>query len=275
MCADKRSDQLWEMVKLRFAEAFRKRDETIYWKDFHSASSLSNLDQYSSAGFRDGQEWITRVQEALVYDAYPSLKLISLPAASQINNSALSEAIVKRRSCREPMRADRELSLTDLSDLLYYGYGENPNGFKNIPSGGALYPLDLYLYSFNVELLDAGLYYYSHRDHGLKQLHKKIAREEIDPFFSNKKTYEIVKSSSAHLFITSSFLKNSWKYLERGYRFALMEAGHLAQNINLVAAAKELACLNIGGFCDDQINQFLDLTGLVEATLYIIAIGHR
>ena len=52
-----------------------------------------------------------------------------------------------------------------------------------------------------------------------------------------------------------------------------MEAGHLAQNVNLVAGGLGLGSVNIGGFLDRQMDEFLDLDGLTHSTIYLIAIG--
>jgi len=52
-----------------------------------------------------------------------------------------------------------------------------------------------------------------------------------------------------------------------------LEAGHLAQNIYLVTTALGLGCVAIGGFMDDEINEILEVDGVNEAVVYVIAIG--
>ncbi|MDN3509536.1 MAG: SagB/ThcOx family dehydrogenase [Candidatus Neptunochlamydia sp.] len=244
------------------------QNKTVYWSDFHQASSLCDIDRNSTIGFQIGIDNIKKLQEALIHDSYPSLPLIDLLVPSNIDCS-LSEAILRRRSCRKPMISN-SLSLQNFSDILYYGYGKAANGFRHIPSGGALYPLEIYIYCNDVESIDSGLYYYSSQHHGIKNLFVEKSKKDLESLFVD---YNTVKNASAYIFITASFLKTVWKYSERGYRFSLMEAGHLAQNINLVAAAKSLACLNIGGFFDLKSNQFLELDGVLDANLYIICLG--
>jgi SagB-type dehydrogenase family enzyme len=85
----------------------------------------------------------------------------------------------------------------------------------------------------------------------------------------------IPQAASLTIFITALFERTVFKYGERGYRFILLEAGHVAQNINLVAAALGLGCLNIGGFFDREIDDFLSLDGITHSTIYMIAIGKR
>jgi nitroreductase len=54
------------------------------------------------------------------------------------------------------------------------------------------------------------------------------------------------------------------KYGERAGRFALIEAGHAAQNLTLRAAADELACYELGGYAD---NSLLPTLGIVRGGL--------
>jgi SagB-type dehydrogenase family enzyme len=62
------------------------------------------------------------------------------------------------------------------------------------------------------------------------------------------------------------------KYSDRGYRFALIEAGHAAQNLSLIAEALKLKCCSIGGFLDDELADILELSG-DELALYGIALN--
>lgn len=85
----------------------------------------------------------------------------------------------------------------------------------------------------------------------------------------------IAFETSAIFFITALFDCSIFKYGDRGYRFVLLEAGHVAQNINLVATALELGCGNVGGFFDRQIDDWLGLDGVTHSTLYLVGIGKK
>jgi SagB-type dehydrogenase family enzyme len=54
-----------------------------------------------------------------------------------------------------------------------------------------------------------------------------------------------------------------------------LEAGHVAQNINLVSTGLGLGCINIGGFYDRHVDDLLGLDGIRHSTIYMIAIGKR
>ena len=64
------------------------------------------------------------------------------------------------------------------------------------------------------------------------------------------------------------------KYGERGVRYAHMEAGHVAQNICLQAAALNLAATPVGAFRDDEIRQVLQMAPEAEP-LYLLPVGRR
>ena len=65
-----------------------------------------------------------------------------------------------------------------------------------------------------------------------------------------------------------------WKYADRGYRYILFEAGHCAQNINLLSLALNLGTLNLGGFFDSTLSDLLKLDEDEEVPLYCIALGY-
>jgi len=64
-----------------------------------------------------------------------------------------------------------------------------------------------------------------------------------------------------------------FKYNERGYRFVLLDAGHLGQNVCLMATAMNLGVLPIGGFLDDELNRLLDIDGVHESVVYPLLVG--
>jgi SagB-type dehydrogenase family enzyme len=81
--------------------------------------------------------------------------------------------------------------------------------------------------------------------------------------------------ASLMLMITAAFNRSTFKYGARGYRFALLEAGHVAQNVNLAVTELGLGCFNVGGFYDRVADRFLGLDGLGQSTVYMTAIGGR
>lgn len=82
-----------------------------------------------------------------------------------------------------------------------------------------------------------------------------------------------VKKSSAVLIISAIYKRTEIKYGSRGFRYVLLEAGHVGQNIYLIASALKLKCCVIGGYLDKEINALLDLDPDQEIVLYLIALA--
>ena len=71
------------------------------------------------------------------------------------------------------------------------------------------------------------------------------------------------------------FKRTILSYGDRGYRHILVEAGHLGQNIYLNSVALGLSCCAIGGYIDDKLNSLIDVDGLNESVVYVLAVGKR
>ncbi|WP_051367197.1 thiopeptide-type bacteriocin biosynthesis protein [Hamadaea tsunoensis] len=63
------------------------------------------------------------------------------------------------------------------------------------------------------------------------------------------------------------------RYGMRALRFAVAEAGHLAQNLALVAAATGLHLGMIGGFYDDLVHEVFGLDGIDNLAIYLMPVG--
>jgi len=75
-----------------------------------------------------------------------------------------------------------------------------------------------------------------------------------------------------HLHISTGSIVR--RYGQRGLRFALLEAGHLAQNLVLVATALGFKSITLGGFYDDALAVAGGLDSVAELPVYLIPIGH-
>jgi SagB-type dehydrogenase family enzyme len=204
---------------------------------------------------------------------------IPLPAPGPIDQP-LGEAIVRRRSRRD--FGCEPIAFETLSALLYAGYGvtrvheaedERPAlPLRAVPSGGALYPLEVYAAAVRVGSLPAGVYHFDPLSAGLEVVRPRLAAAELGAL----STYpEVASSCAALILVAAIFGRTRFKYGLRGYRFALLEAGHLAQNVLLAATALGLSAVPLGAFYDRRTDDFLGLDGVNESTLYTIALGRE
>jgi SagB-type dehydrogenase family enzyme len=72
---------------------------------------------------------------------------------------------------------------------------------------------------------------------------------------------------------TGIILRSMWKYRNRCVRYICMDAGHIAQNLQLAATALGLGCCTIGAFYDEEINEVLEVDGEEETTIYLATVG--
>ncbi|UCC87421.1 MAG: SagB family peptide dehydrogenase [Anaerolineales bacterium] len=206
------------------------------------------------------------------YKIYPEAEQIALPDPHDYQGLSLEEAIQKRRSIRD--YAPQPLSLEELSRLLYAAQGitDQRRAFRAAPSAGALYPIETYTIVHDVVGLQPGLYHYAVADHALEQLQIKNLRKEI---MIAGIAQEMLGQAQACFVLSAVFQRTRWKYRERAYRYVLLEAGHIGQNLYLAATSMGMGACAAGAFLDDELNKLLGLDGEDEAALYMLSVGKR
>lgn len=202
---------------------------------------------------------------------HPHAATVPLPPSAPLV-MPIGEAIAARRS--ERVHTGDALSLAQLAAILRAGYGVTGSGpegvpLRSVPSGGALYPLDLYVATSHVEGLGCDIHHYDPLRDALERA-RSFAPSELERLTPDPSA---IRDAAAIVFAAAVFWRARFKYGQRGYRFALLEAGHVAQNILLAATALGLASVPLGGFFDRQVNEFLDLDGLHDAALYVLPIA--
>lgn len=213
------------------------------------------------------------------YKCYPNSPIVDLNEYNDIEyNNNIFNIIKKRRSSRN--FTPYSISISELHSILHYSYGitgykkidtigENWN-YRSVPSGGGLFPLELYIY-INNSALPKGIYHFRADNNSLEIIDNKELIQEL----SNSISADNINLSecSCLVFVTSIFQRTMLKYGERGYRFILQEVGFVGQNISLISEALNLKSCMLGGFIDDDINEILNINGVTETIQSIIVIG--
>lgn len=200
-------------------------------------------------------------------------KAIKLPEPKTTGVLSVEEAIAFRRTRRT--FAAKPLSMPDLSQVLWAAQGITEKRWKHraAPSGGALFPIDLHIVvrKDGVKTLPAGIYKYIPDGHYLQ------TRSEGDV---NTKLRDVGYSqtffadSPICLILVAEPKRSTWKYGERGYRYIYMEAGHIAENIQLIGESLGFSVGLVGAFKDESVAELLNLKK-DESPLYIIPVGYR
>ncbi|WP_341367357.1 SagB/ThcOx family dehydrogenase [Yoonia sp. BS5-3] len=205
---------------------------------------------------------------------YPHADRVALP---DTDRGALDELAASRHSDRS--FSDAPLSLADLARLLRSAYAalgpdmmENGQKFlrRPVPSAGGLYPLELYALVRNVDGLAKSIYHYDTIGDALETVSVSDWEPQARHAFH---TWSFVKDAPVVLCIGAVFDRNQAKYGPRGYRYILLEAGHVVQNICLRAAELGLGSLCMGGYQDSLVNPLIGLDGVKEAVIYSVAVG--
>ena len=204
------------------------------------------------------------------YKRYDGARRVPLPPPAPISRS-LTTVLDERRSRRD--YTGEPISLEELSALLHAAQGITEPSYpkRAAPSAGALYPLEVYVFVHRVVELAPGIYHYDVLDHALEELTPGDVRGPITRACLDQ---EHAHTASVVVVLSGVFARTEWKYQGRAYRYILMEAGHVGQNIYLAATGLGLGACAIGAFYDDMLDDMLGLDGEEEASLYVLTVGH-
>jgi SagB-type dehydrogenase family enzyme len=184
----------------------------------------------------------------------------------------------RRQSCRH--YEDCYLPLASVAALLSSGYGivdhvEGSDGARllrhAVPSAGGLFPLELLVFLRRIDTIPDGVYRYDAIAHELDLV---IADDQFETVLApSLYAYPFIEDANGFVAMTAVFERTQHKYGPRGYRYILLEAGHVAQNLALRAAELELATLCAGGFSDSRLNAALGMDPRRAGVVYGVGFG--
>jgi SagB-type dehydrogenase family enzyme len=253
------------------------REPELAWEFFHENSKTSAYERHPYyLGHPSDAAVVAMMARLRTVKVYRDRRCVELPAAATDAAWTVEEQMRARRSARG--FAGRAISIEELGTLLRCAYGVSednhdtiyPRPFRMVPSGGALYPLELYVVALRVHDLGAGLYHYNPETAELAEL---SSGDEVDRFAECMVQPDLFREAAAAILVSAVFFRSTFKYGDRGYRFVLLEAGHLGQNVMLAAGALGLDGVPVGGFLDRVVDAQLDLDGIQESVVYMLLVG--
>jgi SagB-type dehydrogenase family enzyme len=154
-------------------------------------------------------------------------------------------------------------NLQTLATWLYFGAGALPQGdsaaARTYWSEESLFPCEVYAAVFAIEGLEAGLYHFCARDFSLRRL--RYGWETLAQIKRGRPELEFLKTTPGVLLVSTIFSRSTWRFGERGYRSAVVDAGRVIQNLSTVGAA-------IG------MQTFVRLTANARSMLSLIGVEH-
>ena len=139
---------------------------------------------------------------------------------------------------------------------------------RNYPSGGALYTIETYVITSAFPQSAPAAFHYNPTDHALEKLWNLTSDLDM-----TKLVYNPDGLFSTIIIFTSVWQRSSAKYGNFTYILALLEAGHMSENILLASTALGLSTRPMAGFDDDSVIKLLDLDAANEQPVHSIVLS--
>ncbi|TSC61500.1 MAG: nitroreductase [Parcubacteria group bacterium Athens0416_74] len=202
-----------------------------------------------------------------VHKEYPRMPRIPLPAPAALDTK-LSDILKRRRSAGFSGNPDIPTTLQELGTLLGLSLRARENAHRNYPSGGGLYPIETYLISTQIESETPAVFHYNPSIHALEKLWGLPSRFNIKDIAKHPNSLPL----STLIVFTSVWKRSSAKYGDLSYLHALLEAGHMSENLLLVGCALGLDVRPYAGFDDAVVARLLDLDEEEEQAVHSITL---
>jgi len=184
------------------------------------------------------------------------------------------EALSKHRSVR--LFSGKPLKSSEISQLAWAGQGvtESQQGLRTAPPAGRAYPIQLYFAT------EEGLFLYRPAKHNLEQTSDQDMRPSLaaaaSPIASlltgTTQNAQSVATAACDIIVAGSVRTLSTQFRNKARTYMLLEAGHIAQNIQLQAVCLDLGSVTVAGFNTKDLSRACKLPRDMEP-LYIICVG--
>ncbi len=187
----------------------------------------------------------------------------------------LTELLFQRKSSRhftgEPM------TLLQLSYLLWATQGikkirgQSYATIRTVPCGGARHEFETYLMVNQVEGLTPGVYHYLPMEHAVEKIGECENMENTITELLSDQSWGA--KANVVFFWSMVAYRAEWRYGIYTHRTALLDAGHICQNLYLAATALKLGTCGIAAFSHDACNRVFSLDGDEEYIVYCAPLG--
>jgi SagB-type dehydrogenase family enzyme len=245
-------------------------------RDIQSAWKYHDGTKHSYWSVRNNPHFLDWANRPLPFKIYPTSEPIALPRDVPQTGVAALAAVPARVTLAG---GDSVPDLRDLARILYFSAGvtkqrKYPGGeiyFRAAACTGALYEIELYVVTGELNGLGAGVYHFNPADVSLHPLRKGDFRGNLARAAAMEPA---VARAPATIVCTGTYWRNAWKYGARTYRHFGWDNGTLLANMLAVAAASGLPAEIVLGFVDAEVNRLLDLDTRREVSLCVVPIGH-
>lgn len=258
-------------VCLLTARALLDNDETFFGEDGPDTHYLEH------SKFHIGRRADSAAKTIPMPQRSGGTPLPQAPLPPVLIGDALTSRVSTRGALTGPLTAE------DLGTLLWNAHAETHrtggHAHRPYPSAGALYTARLRLFAMSVDDVEPGCYDVVPESRTLSRVGSLPSTEDLTALSSYLSRppddpYAITIDAAPvmlGLYVDLGVLRQ--RYGLRALRLGLLEAGHLAQTLLLVAAALGLGGTPVNGFNDDLAHELLGLDDLTEPLQYLIPLG--
>lgn len=177
------------------------------------------------------------------------------------NNDFLN--LINRRTSKRKY-SNESLSMEELAFLLWTTQGvkniigkQRKATMRTVPSAGARHPFETYLFVNLVEGLEPGIYHYLPLEHKLEFI-KTIENQE-DRLTKAYCGQSFLGNAAVDFVWTVIPYRSEWKYSITAQKYALVDVGHVCQNLYLACEAIDCGACAIGAYDQVLTDELLDL----------------
>lgn len=265
----------------------RKEIVNLFYDDYVSPTTfdfleLSKLTDFNNLDFSDhiGMLRQSPYHVAAMTKYTPDLNYFEkkpLQVSEEENDKvkALKGIFEKRKSTR--IFGSQGMNYQQVCDLFKLSYYILEDKRRNIASGGGLYPIELFFISMNIDGMDRGVYYYNIANESFDTVRKFDSEEEIEAvnhaFFTDNREDIEFGNIGGYIVFGTYLRRMTFKYQDRGVRFAMVDAGSIMTNVYLAGSALDIGVCALGGYLDDPLADLVEIEGKQEMISNAIVIG--
>ena len=205
----------------------------------------------------------------------------TIPLSKDFDNVLLENDYRKLLEIRKSHRAYAETAMTldQLAFLLWSTQGvtgirgNHYAALRPVPSAGARHPYETYIAVRSVTGLAPGIYHYLPLTHALEFYG---AVENQDQTVADSLCGQTWAGNAAVVFYYSCIpYRGEWRYSFGSHKAALLDAGHVVQNLYLSCEAIGFGACAIAAYEQAKADALLQLDGEEEFTVYAAAVGMK
>lgn len=179
---------------------------------------------------------------------------LTMEFESVVKNNDYLDLLNSRTSKRK--YSEDTLTKEELAFLLWSTQGvkqvigkKNKATLRTVPSAGARHPFETYLFINRVDELEPGLYHYLALEHKLEFI--GVVENQVDRLTEAYSGQTFFANAAVCFVWTVVPYRSEWRYSTVAQKYALVDVGHVCQNLYLASEAISCGTCAIGAY--DQV----------------------